>query len=383
MHFQSPKLMRIKVLRFLIYTIMWLPFLNTLTAAFAEPMSFRNVSDGGNFASCCWTVAEGEITSDTPDQFRAFVIAERAEGSTVSSIRLIGLGNDIEAAMELGRAFRQQELNITIGRSRMYHDPWFEELQEGACSGACVLSFLGAAHRNLDIGTTLEIGQLIDTQTTPRSDRGTRTTDPVQRAIENQILVGQIVSYLDEMGIDPRLYALLASVPPTIGSRPITQDERMELGIENADDTVTDWRAELHGNGFLAIIDTQLTDRSLGLFCEQGGSYFLTVTINRAARDDLLLVLESGDNSIALDTDGGRLFIQFTGDIEDVGAHVSFRFRTDRRGAELIAATRYINGSAPSAVVGRNWEALVARTFHFSPINGDPRLPNRILQVCS
>ncbi len=50
--------------------------------AFAAPMTFKNVSTGGNHC-CWWTAAEGEITDETPGNFEQYLNSEKYPGTPI------------------------------------------------------------------------------------------------------------------------------------------------------------------------------------------------------------------------------------------------------------------------------------------------------------
>jgi hypothetical protein len=81
--------------------------------AFAAPMTFKNVSTGGNHC-CWWTAAEGEITDETPRDFDRYLNSEKYPGSPM---RLSSPGGTLIGALELGAAIRRHGLDTEVGRT--------------------------------------------------------------------------------------------------------------------------------------------------------------------------------------------------------------------------------------------------------------------------
>ena len=77
-----------------------LTLLLVATEAVPAPMTFKNISTGGNHC-CWWTAAEGEITDDTPREF------ERLFKTLSSPIRFNSPGGSLFAALELGSLMRK------------------------------------------------------------------------------------------------------------------------------------------------------------------------------------------------------------------------------------------------------------------------------------
>ena len=91
-------------------SIFCLTLLLVATEAAPAPMTFKNISTGGNHC-CWWTAAEGEITDDTPREF------ERIFKTLSSPIRFNSPGGSLFAALELGSLIRKSGFDTEVGRT--------------------------------------------------------------------------------------------------------------------------------------------------------------------------------------------------------------------------------------------------------------------------
>ncbi|MEP0233092.1 MAG: hypothetical protein ABJO97_03730 [Roseibium sp.] len=110
----------------------------------AEPMKFREATVGGVCAGCTWFAAEGDITSDTPAAFReAFGEPTGGEGGPTIVINSDG-GDNLAAALELGRLFRAHSVRVRIGDtvSEPQNGSFVSKIEPGKCLSACAYAFL-------------------------------------------------------------------------------------------------------------------------------------------------------------------------------------------------------------------------------------------------
>ncbi|MBT52945.1 MAG: hypothetical protein CMF72_06040 [Mameliella sp.] len=175
----------------------------TLVAAIAhaEPMSFALRGNGGNCNGCEWIAAEGEITTDTPDVFRAFM-ADHGRLHLYQAVTFDSPGGNLGAAIELGRLLRAAQASTSIGRTRPMVDfpQHHEGIPGGRCDSACGFAFLGGETRHaFDEELGIHRFDTPDGQEIPSA--------------ATQKIMGQIVLYLIEMGISTELLALASKVP--------------------------------------------------------------------------------------------------------------------------------------------------------------------------
>jgi hypothetical protein len=78
------------------------------------PMQFSLAhTDMGASGHCCaWIAAEGEITKQTPDEFKAFL---KKNSIATASIRLNSPGGSLIAGIKLGEMFREGKFSTEVG----------------------------------------------------------------------------------------------------------------------------------------------------------------------------------------------------------------------------------------------------------------------------
>lgn len=177
-------------------------------AALCEPMQFKPATNGGNCADCRWTVAQGDITESTPAALRDHI----ARYGPPRSLVFDSPGGNLGAALDLGRIIRENGIPTGIGRSELTSGPsfpWYRIVEGGTCESACAFAFLGGVARraNEDEGAAPRSGRLGMHQffTLDGRDIPSSTT---------QMLMGQVLLYILEMGINAELLGLAARTPP-------------------------------------------------------------------------------------------------------------------------------------------------------------------------
>jgi hypothetical protein len=122
--------------------------------AYAKEMDFRLVPFG-DAASCekqkCIFViaADGDITNDTPDVFKAFAKKNLKNPRVRAVVFLNSLGGGVMASMALGQMFRAAGVLAIIGRLDREEGgpPASSYIPAGHCFSACVYAFIGAKKR--------------------------------------------------------------------------------------------------------------------------------------------------------------------------------------------------------------------------------------------
>lgn len=196
------------------------------SAAGAAPMWFKAVSNGGNCGDCAWTIAEGEITADTPDAFRAFL----SEHPWVREIVFHSPGGNLGAALELGRIIRDNELSTGIGRTEGDSGPWYVMKEDGVCNSACAFAFLAGGSRNAyedpDKGFAPRSGTLGMHQFFTPDGQDIPTA-------QTQQIMGQVLLYVLEMDINAEILSV-ASNTPADAMHVFSKDELENLGVLTA-----------------------------------------------------------------------------------------------------------------------------------------------------
>ena len=183
-----------------------------------DSMTFRAAGNGGNCEDCVWTAAEGRITAETPEEFLAYWEREERDGSPL--LALHSPGGELLAGVELGRLLRERGIRTRVARTTWdgEFDPsdtvrW-EGLGPGECSSACAYAFLGGVSRTTtDPDSRLGFHQFYRD---PESG-GDPMNDPAKSfgALDSsQLLMGLLLEYVLEMGVDPQLLQVAVAVPP-------------------------------------------------------------------------------------------------------------------------------------------------------------------------
>ena len=250
----------------------------------ASEMNFTNEGVGGNCDSCWWIAAKGEITPSTPARFERF-IKSRPESQCLD-LRINSHGGNLLAGIRLGQLFRQYRCSVSVGDSKpMYFNGQKTEYVDrspGLCTSSCAYAFLGGIQRTVEKGSVLGVHQHYvegDERDFVRRDHANK------EAVALQYLSGLLVSYVIEMGIDPKLI--------TLASRTSGRDEAAAIPRELMVKwkVVTDYEHEpenwtlhtfSHDSGLSAVVvqpQKSSEPQSAMLHCEQKhpGTMFLTL----------------------------------------------------------------------------------------------------------
>src|SRR5262245_14107534 len=84
--------------------------------AVAAPMTFRLASDGGPTPHM-WIVADGDITSDTPDRFREFLLAGNIRRGGRLEVFLNSNGGNLFGGVALGELIRDYGFGTRVASS--------------------------------------------------------------------------------------------------------------------------------------------------------------------------------------------------------------------------------------------------------------------------
>ena len=221
----------------------------------ASPMQFseHDPCGGGNSYECrSFILAKGEITAQTAQQFRKFVLAR--EGSWKATIYFDSLGGNLGAGIELGRAIREFGYDTFVGD--IYRD-WLTFTKDGriesservlslrpVCASACTYAFLGGKQRKLDDNARLGVHQF-------RSTSGDTGESSAQSTLS-------IVSrYVREMGVNLGILEL-ASSTSSDNILWVRRDEAMKLNVDNSNPKLAEWaiKALTDGRATLGLAHT-------------------------------------------------------------------------------------------------------------------------------
>lgn len=234
-------------------------------------MTFVGVGNGGLcYQGCGWTVAQGKITSETPQRFKNYI----EKRGRLAPLIFDSTGGDVVAAMELARLIRAAGMDTMIGKSEPYDENWFTPIEGGECLGACAIAFLGGEERIIgahlfdgDFEGRIEFDRLNGHEIL-EGIAGKNLTGA--DLLEEQIEIGIFVEFLLEMGVSPELYARLAALP--LGaSLAISHEDAGKLRISTSRVSQRPWRLDELGYGLIARTGPREDTDSLWAFCANDG----------------------------------------------------------------------------------------------------------------
>lgn len=248
-------------------------------AAAQSPMTFELHGSGGNCYTCEWIQAEGTITADTPGVLQAYL----DETGSRAQIVFNSPGGDLGAGLALGRVIRAAEMRTALGSTAL--DAYgAKTLTPGTCESACAFAFMGGVSRMVHDRPDAFV---------PRGGRigmhqfFSREGQEIPSAATQQIM-GQLLLYVLDMGIDPQVLAL-ASATPGDGMYHFSDEEAVRYRL-HTEGGVTGTRFVELGDGVAVAWDMVSAagevERRAALFC------------STAARGWILQVIEAGATSV-------------------------------------------------------------------------------------
>ncbi|MCB9992376.1 MAG: hypothetical protein H6873_01830 [Hyphomicrobiaceae bacterium] len=151
----------------------------------AAPMAFELLPDGV-------LLLQGTIQPDSGDQLLA-ELGQHAE--YIKRIELDSPGGVVEAALMMGRLIREGEFPTSVGAGHF-------------CASSCPLVLAGGAVRTLDPKSVIGVHQIYAV-----IDEDVRS--PAEAMSDAQATTAEIGRYLDDMGIDPKLWFHALETPPS------------------------------------------------------------------------------------------------------------------------------------------------------------------------
>jgi len=207
-------------------------------------MVFRTGYNGGNCVGCEWIIAEGTIEVDTPTKFEAFL----EKHGSAPFIKFNSPGGNVLAAVKLGELIRgtkglMTSIGKTVGTPSGFDPETIKEERAGICASACVYAFLGGTTRFADKS---KVGVHQFYTENAMKDPVLKSATAVDRSVD-QLLTGILLEYSIRMGADPRLISVASAVPPWEPMKWLTEQELLELRIDNSTPTYSPLSVEPFG----------------------------------------------------------------------------------------------------------------------------------------
>ncbi len=242
-----------------------------------KEMTFSISGDGTCFG-CKWISATGRIGPNTDKRFMEFVRENPIiTGPTLFDgsgghlpISLNSPGGNLAAGIRLGRLFRALGLSTEVSKNDI-------------CASACVYAYLGGTKRSAE--GKLAVHQFYVSN--PKSVfSGSEFTAQMS---EQQAVIGYLMDYLLEMGIDARLLAVASKVNPgTI--KVLSGTEIIDFGLDNTKTRFAGWRLEPYNAGIVLTNagTTPSGDKvSITLYCRASSNKVILALISRSWRGKL------------------------------------------------------------------------------------------------
>ena len=200
---------------------------------------------------------DGEIDRDAPRRLRAALDAVQRD---LLYVVFNSPGGNLIAGMEIGRILRAAGASTNIGvRTADIQHP-----AVGICASSCALAFLGGNYRYAYKGSVYGVHRFSSSTGASASDLDVA-----------QLLSSSVSSYMREMGIDPKLFDLMASAGPS-QIRILPLEELTALKVINNGRMAPVWTIEvLSGADYLkGVQQTVFGEGKAIFFCDKGKVIF-------------------------------------------------------------------------------------------------------------
>jgi hypothetical protein len=262
---------------------------------------------------------DGEIDQASPQVFMDAL--HRIHGGAIR-VALNSPGGNVAAAMQLGRLIRRSGASTSIG----VYVSGSSRPKAGYCISACALAFVGGLYRYHWDGSAYGVHRM--SNTTGRHD--------------DDLEVGQIVSavvaaYLRDMGVNPRLFDLMATTPPD-QVHVLTEAEETSFAVMNNGRQPSQWTIEAAEAGlYLQGVQETVYGTGKAIFtCNRDGILFLSAYQARSRASSLA----GGDWEHSLIVNGERLPLPAPFSLKLANGYVSAMFSlTPAQLAPLFSAT--------------------------------------------
>lgn len=170
-------------------------------------MTFRALPVGDRCGARCpqMIVAEGEITTRTPNDFVAFVRRQAQNPNARGVILLHSPGGRVGASMQLGKLFRGVGAAVIVGRAGS------AGVTGGHCYSACVYALMGAKKRVIPKASRVGIHRMFAYEA---QGAGPEDDSSYQRVYATPDLVARLSEYAGLMGVSRELVHTAERVTP-------------------------------------------------------------------------------------------------------------------------------------------------------------------------
>ena len=200
-----------------------------LADRWGQPMGFELIPKSGSklFSSDGSAIlGDGDIQSNTPTILEQFLIDNSIPPKT--EIHLNSRGGDLEAGLKMGRIIRAHGLHTWVGGYDQYSHRSFDQMSKSTgrdtylayCISSCTLAFLGGIERRREYRGIYAVHQAKLECEDPnilqnRLHTHVPTCPTVASAmITMQSILGKVVAYVSEMGVDSRFVVEMTQADP-------------------------------------------------------------------------------------------------------------------------------------------------------------------------
>ena len=165
--------------------------------------------------------AHGEIETASVDAFREFLKRYNRLGAPWDVVlKLDSNGGSLAAALEIGRLIRAHQITVLVSEK---------------CLSACVFVLMGGVQRYHERGSRVGVHQFYSDRILQNLDKKEFTGG---EQIRQQMLLGQLLSFASEMGVDSALIGLASRTLP-INMHILSEQELITYGLSRVLDEPT------------------------------------------------------------------------------------------------------------------------------------------------
>ena len=276
--------------------------------------------------------AEGDIAEGTTDKFLTFV---RENKIVRAKIYLNSAGGLLFEGINLGKTIRALQFSTTVGIYSPTYDS--DKSRKSICASACAYAFAGGESRFLNKYTgRLGLHQFY-------ADINDKLSGE-----DAQRVSGIVVSYLDQMGIDAKAFAL-STIADSNGMIWLTPDQALELRFSNNGTKNPTAELKMINMKPYLRVEQERYDGTARVT-------FLCDSLNKKIEMGFGIVLDSDDTSFVHKGWAKRNYFELTGNLSGLGKEVFIRPGIDRVKAirHVVWIGRTLSSSDLRALISSN-----------------------------